>query len=121
MMAPDLYPDRLASEAGRLGLNLVTTFSDIDVSGGVPAMNRLGWGALWAKRSDFDVILVSSLDRLSRDTADGLQTMKAIRAAGLEVLFLDSGTMDTGAPEGEMSATVVLAMATMHRKNIGRT
>jgi len=76
----------------RASLEVVTTFVDRAKSG-ASMNNRDG---LWemmqaAKRGDFDVIVIESLDRLSRDQADLPQLHKRLEFAGVKILTCNDG------------------------------
>ena len=51
-----------------------------------------------------DYLIISKLDRLSRDLVEGLQVMKRAQRKGWSVVALDVG-VDTSTPSGEMSPT----------------
>jgi len=76
----------------RANLEVVTTFVDRAKSG-ASMNNRDG---LWemmqaAKRGEFDVIVIESLDRLSRDQADLPQLHKRLEFAGVKILTCNDG------------------------------
>ncbi|CAG0978993.1 partial Transposon gamma-delta resolvase, partial [Anaerolineae bacterium] len=53
--------------------------------------DREGLNLLRLKVEAGDVILVTKLDRLGRDTADMIQLIKAFDALGVSIRFLDDG------------------------------
>ncbi len=62
-----------------------------------------------------DTLVITTLDRLGRSTANMLDLSKALRARGigLRVLNLGGGDVDTGTPMGSMLFTVMAALAQM--------
>jgi len=59
-------------------------------------MHRDGLQALRHKVEERDVILITKLDRLSRDTADMIQLIKEFDGMGVAVRFLDDGISTEG-------------------------
>jgi DNA invertase Pin-like site-specific DNA recombinase len=62
-----------------------------------------------------DTLVVTTLDRLGRSTANMLELAKGLRerGIGLRVLNLGGGDVDTGTPMGSMVFTVMAALAQM--------
>lgn len=62
-----------------------------------------------------DTLVVTTLDRLGRSTANMLALAAELRGRGihLNVLNLGGGTVDTATPMGEMTFTVMAALAQM--------
>ena len=64
-----------------------------------------------------DVILVTKLDRLGRDTADMISLIKEFDAIGVSVRFLDDG-ISTEGTMGKMVVTILSAVAQAERQRI---
>ena len=64
-----------------------------------------------------DIILVTRLDRLGRDTADMLQLIKYFYEIGVAIKFLGDGISTEGAM-GRMVATIISAVAESERRRI---
>lgn len=64
-----------------------------------------------------DVLIVTKLDRLARDTLDGLAILRRATANGWAVVVLDLA-IDTSTPVGEAMVTVLWAFATYERRVI---
>ncbi len=79
--------------------------------------DRPGLQTLQVKVEEHDVILVTKLDRLGRDTADMIQIIKQFDAMGVYVRFLDDHITTEGTM-GEMVVTILSAVATAERKRI---
>ena len=64
---------------------------------------------------DGDTLVVTTLDRMGRSTANMLALSAELRARGaaLQVLTLGGGNVDTGTPMGSMVFTVMAALAEM--------
>jgi putative DNA-invertase from lambdoid prophage Rac len=85
------------------------------VSGKVPAMQRPQFSKLLSKLEEDDVLIVTKLDRLGRDTADVLATLKKLTELGVRVHCLALGGMDLISPAGKMTMTVLAAVAEFER------
>ena len=79
--------------------------------------DRPGLQTLQMKVEEGDVILVTKLDRLGRDTADMIQIIKQFDAIGVSVRFLDDN-INTGGTMGKMVVTILSAVATAERQRI---
>ena len=79
--------------------------------------DREGLNLLRLKVEAGDVILVTKLDRLGRDTADMIQLIKAFDALGVSIRFLDDG-ISTEGEMGKMVVTILSAVAQAERHRI---
>lgn len=80
-------------------------------------MEREGLSLLRVKVEEGDVLLVTKLDRLGRDTADMIQLIKEFDQLGVAVRFLDDG-ISTEGPMGKMIITIFSAVAEAERQRI---
>ena len=80
-------------------------------------VNREGLELLKIKVEQGDVILVTKLDRLGRDTADMIQLIKDMDALGVAFRFLDDG-ISTEGTMGKMVVTILAAVAQAERQRI---
>jgi DNA invertase Pin-like site-specific DNA recombinase len=65
----------------------------------------------------YDALIVTRLDRLARNTLDGLDILRRATANGWTVVVLDLN-IDTSTPVGEAMVTVLWAFATYERRVI---
>ena len=74
-----------------LALDVVAVHVDQAVSGATPVERRKGGAEMLAaaQRRTFDVLIVESLDRLSRDSVDQTQTVRLLEHAGVRVIAAD--------------------------------
>lgn len=79
--------------------------------------DRPGLQTLQIKVEDGDVVLVTKLDRLGRDTADMIQIIKQLDEMGVHVRFLDDHITTEGTM-GKMVVTILSAVATAERQRI---
>lgn len=79
--------------------------------------DRPGLQTLQVKVEEGDIILVTKLDRLGRDTADMIQIIKQFDAMGVHVRFLDDHITTEGTM-GKMVVTILSAVATAERQRI---
>ncbi len=96
------------------GVKLSRIFSD-KVSGG-PG-KRDGLDLLRIKVEKGDVVLVKTLDRLGRDTADMIQLIQEFDHLGVAIQFLDEG-ISTEGTMGQMVVTILAAVAQAERRRI---
>lgn len=102
------------------GVELVGIVEDADVSGGTPFAKRPGGARLLglAASEPVDLIVSTYLDRLFRDTLDGLQCMReTFPALGLRTVLVNQ-SLDLGTAIGRMTATQLLAAAEFERELI---
>ena len=78
---------------------------------------RPGLKLLQVKVEKGDVVLVTKLDRLGRDTADMIQLIKGFDEIGVAIRFLDDG-VNTEGTMGEMVVTILSAVAQAERRRI---
>lgn len=80
-------------------------------------MERSGLETLRVKVEAGDVILITKLDRLGRNTADMITLIDEFHAAGVSVRFLDEG-ISTEGTMGKMVVTILAAVAEAERVRI---
>lgn len=99
------------AKAASLGLTVSAVHSDAAVSGGIPLRTRTGGAALMADR--FDVLVVESLSRLSRDTVDGEAEIRRLEHRGVRIIGVADG-YDT--EQGEMRKMMRVVAGAMNEK-----
>ena len=80
-------------------------------------MEREGLNLLRLKVEEGDLIIVTKLDRLGRDTADMINLIKEFDQLGVSVKFLDDG-ISTEGTMGKMVITILSAVAEAERQRI---
>lgn len=65
-----------------------------------------------------DVVMVTKLDRLARDTIDMLELVREIAAKGAGFKSIAENWVDTTSPAGELILTVMAGVAQFERKRI---
>lgn len=85
------------------------------ISGAIPAMERPVFKQLLAKLETGDVLIVTKLDRLGRNTPDVLGTVSHLAQLGVKVHCLALGGMDLTSAAGRMTMTVLSAVAAFER------
>lgn len=106
----------IESQRQMLGGPFDQEFSDIGVSGSVPAADRPGFGELLAYIRRGDVLHVAAVDRLGRDALDVQATVRSLIAKGVAIEVLGLGRIGAGA--GELILAVLAQVADMERKRI---
>lgn len=79
--------------------------------------NRKNLNLLKFKIEKGDIILITKLDRLGRDTADMIQLIKEFESLGVAIRFLDDGISTEGVM-GKMVITILSAVAQAERQRI---
>lgn len=85
------------------------------VSGSVAAMERKGFAKLVDKLEAGDVLVVSKLDRLGRNTMDVRTTVERLESSGVRVHCLALGGVDLTSAAGKMTMQVISAVAEFER------
>ena len=80
-------------------------------------MNRAGLDSLRVKVEEGDIILITKLDRLGRDTADMINLINEFNRMKVAVRFLNDGISTEGSM-GKMVVTILSAVAEAERSRI---
>ena len=80
-------------------------------------LERSGLDLLRVKVEEGDIVLVTKLDRLGRDTADMIKLIKEFDEMGVAVKFLSDGISTEGSM-GKMVVTILSAVAQAERERI---
>ena len=80
-------------------------------------LKRNGLDLLRVKVEEGDVVIVTKLDRLGRDTADMIQLIKDFDDMGVAVKFISDGISTEGSM-GKMVVTILTAVAQAERERI---
>jgi len=80
-------------------------------------LDRKGLDLLRVKVEEGDLVTVTKLDRLGRDTADMIQLIKEFDKMGVAVKFLSDGISTEGSM-GKMVVTILSAVAQAERERI---
>ncbi len=106
----DLQLKRLKEE----GIKPSRIFSDKETGS---KLDRKGLELLRVKVEEGDVVIVTKLDRLGRDTADMIKLIKDFDNMGVAVKFLSDGISTEGSM-GKMIVTILSAVAQAERERI---
>jgi DNA invertase Pin-like site-specific DNA recombinase len=110
----------IQTECERRGWTLLTVFEDSAASGGSMAGRRALVEALAAVETGIaGTIMVSRLDRLTRSLMDFAGLMERARRQRWNLVALDLG-LDLSTPAGELTATLMAAVAVWERSVIGQ-
>ncbi|HEX2525547.1 MAG TPA: recombinase family protein [Geminicoccus sp.] len=85
------------------------------VSGSREARKRPAFARLLDRLEESDVLIVTKLDRLGRDTIDVLSTVKELEARGVRVHCLALGGVDLTSSAGRMTMGVLASVAQFER------
>ncbi|MEP8889991.1 recombinase family protein [Enterobacter roggenkampii] len=98
-------------------MNIDMIFSDVNISGSMPFIERPEAKKLLNCLNKGDTIVIAKLDRGFRDTADCLNTVKWLQKRNVTLRILDIA-LDVSTPIGEMILTIMASVATFERKRI---
>src|ERR1700722_16937653 len=85
------------------------------VSGSSCAAERKGFQKLLERMEASDVLVVTKLDRLGRNTIDVMQTVEKLATIGVRIHCLALGGVDLTSPAGRMTMSVIAAVAQFER------
>lgn len=85
------------------------------VSGSVKAADRKEFSLLLKKLEPSDLLIVTKLDRLGRDSTDVVSTVNQLRDMGVSVKCLALGGTDLTSSVGQMTMTILAAVAQFER------
>ena len=88
------------------------------VSGSTCATQRTGFAKLLERMERGDILVVTKLDRLGRDTIDLMQTVNQLEAKGIRVHCLALGGVDLTSAAGKMTMGVLAAVAQFERDQL---
>ena len=113
--------DILRDVAKLKGLTIVQEFTDDGVSGARGRDKRKGFDDLLkgATRKDFDIILVWSVDRLSRNISDLISFLNEIQSVECD-LYLHQNGIDTSTPTGRLMFGMLSLFADFERSMISQ-
>ncbi|WP_299874245.1 recombinase family protein [uncultured Cocleimonas sp.] len=106
----DIQIKRLKEE----GIKASRIFSDKSTGS---KLDRKGLDLLKVKVEEGDVVIVTKLDRLGRDTADMIKLIKEFDNMGVAIKFLSDGISTEGSM-GKMVVTILSAVAQAERERI---
>ncbi|HFG0655239.1 TPA: recombinase family protein [Salmonella enterica] len=98
-------------------MNIDMIFSDVNISGSMPFIERPEAKKLLNCLNKGDTIVIAKLDRGFRDTVDCLNTVKWLQKRNVTLRILDIA-LDVSTPIGEMILTIMASVATFERKRI---
>lgn len=98
------------------GITFDKEFSDVGVSGGLPALHRPGFNSMMQYVREADTLHVYAIDRLGRDSIDVQMNVKALLARKVIVYVRGLGPISAGA--GEIVVAVLAQVAEMERERI---
>lgn len=110
----DQSTQRQVDELVLAGVAAVDIFSD---TGTGANMDRPGWEACTKDLQVGDILVVHSLDRLSRDVIDTMTTLKELREKGVRVKILTMD-VDSDTPIGRFMLAQMAAFAEFERDTI---
>ena len=90
-------------------------YADDGVSGKVAANQRPAFKRMLGQIRKSEMLVVSKLDRLGRDSIDVLQTIRQLGGCGIKVIVHQLGNTDLTSPAGKLLLSMLAAVAEMER------
>lgn len=95
-------------------------YSDTGVSGGVDALDRDQFSEMVSKMVSGDVLVITDVSRLGRNTIDVLTTVKKFKEMGVSVCALNYGSTDLTSDVGQFILTMAAGFAELERADLKR-
>lgn len=116
--SPAEQRDRIDDECDRLGLYLLRTVEEMDVSGGTPLDQRRGLreAVEAVEAGDAEVIVAAYFDRLVRSLRVQGELVERVEQAGGQVLAVDVGRITNGSAGQWLSGTMLGAVSEYQRR-----
>lgn len=95
-------------------------FYDSGVSGGVFALDRKYFSLMASKMVHGDTLIVASVDRIGRNTADVIKTIEHFQSRGIKVCVLAYGSLDLTSEIGMAMISIAAVFAQLERSELRR-
>ena len=115
--SPERQLARIKSYAEQDGHKIIGVAEDLDVSGAVSPFDRPSFGPWLARPDEWDGLIVSRLDRLTRSTLDFLILYRWLDERGKVLIAIDA-KIDMSTPQGRAFAQVGVVFAELERETI---
>ena len=103
-------------QIARAGYNIAPKrFIEEQISGSVPAAQRLGFQRLLERMDEGDTLVVTKLDRIGRDSIDVQQTVERFQSEGIRLVVLQLGNLDLTSSAGALMVKMLAAVADFER------
>lgn len=109
----DLQLEQINHYAKAMGHEIVAHFSDLDESGGKASRPEFD-KALAVATNGADGLIVSKLDRFSRNVAQALKILEALNSKGKQIISV-SDSVDTSTAMGKAMWQIILVFAELER------
>ena len=108
-----------AEFAARNGHTLYRVYADEGISGtSLEKRTQFGRLMLDAERGAFQMVVVKDVSRFARNTVDALQSIRALKAMGVNTLFLTANMDSMG--DSEFILTLFMALAQEESSNLSK-
>jgi DNA invertase Pin-like site-specific DNA recombinase len=99
-------------------LTVAHTYVERGVSGSVPVSKRPEGSTLLARVKAGDIIIAAKMDRMFRDASDALNTLKALKERGVDLVLIDLGGSVTSNGIAKLVFTILAAVAEQEKDRI---
>ncbi len=104
---------QLAAEVA--GYKIDHWYEDVAISGGTATNSRKDWARMSAKMKAGDVLIVSAVDRIGRNTIDVLTTVEGFQKRQIKIIVLAYGSLDLTSDMGRVVLTMAAAFAQLEK------
>lgn len=115
--SPETQRSQIQGYAALYGHKIVHWSTDLDVSGAVSVFDRPELGAVFKHPDDWDGIIVSKLDRLSRSLLDFATLLQWCSEHGKTIISV-AEKLDFSTSAGRMFANILISFAQFERERI---
>jgi DNA invertase Pin-like site-specific DNA recombinase len=117
-VSPREQLDRIRTWCASQGIDLVASFEELDISGGLPLDRRPGLlpAIEQIERGQADLVVVAYFDRLVRSLRVQSEVLERVEGAGGIVVTLDVGEVSTATAASWLNATMHGMMAEYQRR-----
>ena len=122
MQTTEQQINTISEYAKRAGLDIVAWFSDPDVSGAIPALEREGFKELldFIEKNGISTIVVYAIDRLGRSFTDIFKTLSELDKKGITIVSIRDSFLQTLDPNIRRLVLAVLAWASEYEVKLTR-
>lgn len=121
LISPELQEQAIQSLCDREGLEIVSTVSDLDMTGRESKRRHIGPLIESVRAQEIDGIAVYNIARWGRNTWESLRNIDALRQAGGFIISASENLDDIETPMGRFTLTQYAAIAQLQSDQIGQS
>jgi len=102
-------------EIENAGYKIDYFFSEVGISGSIPALERKQFKLMCEKIRDNETVIVSRIDRLGRNAKDICEVIEYFTSRNIKLIVLQFGSLDFTSPTGKLIYQVFGSIAELER------